>query len=151
VLGCEAASALEEDMREHQSELGSDVRLLIAGASQLRAVDYLRAQRVRTLVVREMDALFARYDALVLPTTGCSAPLVRPGDEEHGVVDPALVNTLARYTMLACVTGHPACTVPSGADGGMPLGLQVIGRAWDEATVLRVARTVERARGDSPW
>jgi Asp-tRNA(Asn)/Glu-tRNA(Gln) amidotransferase A subunit family amidase len=87
------------------------------------AVEYIRAQRIRTLLMREMDTLLSEYDAFLSPTGGTSL---------------AITN----------LTGHPAVALRAGFVANAPLELMVTGRLYDEATMLRVALAYERA---STW
>jgi Asp-tRNA(Asn)/Glu-tRNA(Gln) amidotransferase A subunit family amidase len=87
------------------------------------AVEYIRAQRVRTLLVREMDTLMAKYDVFLSPTNSGSLGLTN-------------------------LTGHPAVALRAGFVANAPLELMITGRLYDEATVLRVALAYERA---STW
>ncbi len=90
-------------------------------ARAVPAVDYLRAQRVRALLMRDMEALMAKWDVLV--------GLVFRGNNGNATN----------------LTGHPSVTVPCGFVKGMPRGILFIGRLYDEATLLRVARAYEQA------
>ena len=104
---------------------------------------YGQAQKVRTLVRREFEAAFARVDILAAPTT--------PGVAfKHGEkADPLAMYMNDVYTIPASMTGLPAVSVPCGFNAsGLPIGLQLIGRALDEATLLRAAHTYEQA---TPW
>jgi Asp-tRNA(Asn)/Glu-tRNA(Gln) amidotransferase A subunit family amidase len=84
------------------------------------AVEYIRAQRARTLLIREMEALMSRYDAFLSPT----------GSATLGVTN---------------LTGHPAVALKAGFQNNAPVELMVTGRLYDEATMLRVALAFERA------
>jgi aspartyl-tRNA(Asn)/glutamyl-tRNA(Gln) amidotransferase subunit A len=102
---------------------------------------YLKAQRVRTLVARDFARAFARVDALLTPTAPSAAFAI--GDNSD---DPIAMYLNDVFTVPASLAGLPAVSVPAGLSvEGLPLGLQVIGRAFDEATVLRVAHLIERA------
>ena len=104
---------------------------------------YGQAQKVRTLVRREFEAAFARVDILAAPTT--------PGVAfKHGEkADPLAMYMNDVYTIPASMTGLPAVSVPCGFNAsGLPIGLQLIGRALDEVTLLRAAHTYEQA---TPW
>ena len=104
---------------------------------------YGQAQKVRTLVRREFEAAFARVDLLAAPTT--------PGVAfEHGAkTDPLAMYMNDVYTIPASMTGLPAVSVPCGFNAaGLPIGLQLIGRALDEPTLLRAAHAYEQA---TPW
>jgi aspartyl-tRNA(Asn)/glutamyl-tRNA(Gln) amidotransferase subunit A len=101
---------------------------------------YAKAQKVRTLLCREFEAALARYDALVAPT----APTVAFGLGEK-VADPLQMYVSDICTVPVNLAGLPAISVPCGYANGLPVGLQVIGRAFDEETVLRVAHAYEQA------
>src|SRR5690349_21313150 len=101
---------------------------------------YGQAQKVRTLVRRDFDAAFSRVDLIVAPTTP-NVPF------KHGEkADPMAMYLNDVFTIPADMAGVPAISVPCGfTASGLPIGLQLIGRALDEATVLRAARAYERA------
>jgi aspartyl-tRNA(Asn)/glutamyl-tRNA(Gln) amidotransferase subunit A len=100
---------------------------------------YGRAQRVRTLMRRDFAHAFARVDAIVGPTSPTTA--FRHGER---VDDPLAMYLSDVYTVTANLAGLPAVSVPCGRDtDGLPIGLQIIGRPFDEAGILKVARLVE--------
>jgi aspartyl-tRNA(Asn)/glutamyl-tRNA(Gln) amidotransferase subunit A len=102
---------------------------------------YLKAQRVRALIARDFAEAFARVHCLLAPTAPSAA---FPIDEKAD--DPIAMYLNDVFTVPANLAGLPAVSVPAGLSAdGLPLGLQVIGRAFDEATVLRVAAVLERA------
>ena len=104
---------------------------------------YGQAQKVRTLVRREFEAAFARVDILAAPTTPGVA--FKHGDK----TDPLAMYMNDVYTIPASMTGLPAISVPCGFSlSGLPIGLQLIGRALDEPTLLRAAHAYEQA---TPW
>jgi aspartyl-tRNA(Asn)/glutamyl-tRNA(Gln) amidotransferase subunit A len=104
---------------------------------------YGQAQKVRTLVRREFEAAFARVDLLAAPTTPGVA--FTHGDK----ADPLAMYMNDVYTIPASMTGLPAVSVPCGFNGaGLPIGLQLIGPALGEPTLLRAAHAYEQAM---PW
>jgi aspartyl-tRNA(Asn)/glutamyl-tRNA(Gln) amidotransferase subunit A len=102
---------------------------------------YLRAQKVRTLIARDFVQAFERCDMLLTPATPCAAfPIGAKAS------DPVSMYLNDVFTVTANLAGLPGLSVPAGlSHEGLPLGLQVMGRAFDEATVLRVGRSLERA------
>lgn len=128
ILSAESAAAFDDLTRERGVD---ELTRQAAGAwpnsfrsaRYIPAVEYLRAQRARTLLIERMDALFANYDIVVSPTQ--SAGL-------------ALTN----------LTGHPALAVKAGFVDGLPAALMVTGRLYEEATVLAFAKAFERR---TPW
>ncbi len=104
---------------------------------------YLKAQRVRTLIARDFTAAFAEVDAILTPTTPSAAFAL--GEKTD---DPIAMFLNDVFTVPSSLAGLPAISVPAGLSGdGLPLGLQLIGRAFDEETVLRVAGVLEEAAG----
>ncbi|MGE0714552.1 MAG: Asp-tRNA(Asn)/Glu-tRNA(Gln) amidotransferase subunit GatA [Alphaproteobacteria bacterium] len=102
---------------------------------------YLKAQRVRARIVEDFRNAFARVDAILTPTAPSAAFGI--GDKMD---DPIAMYLNDVFTVPASLAGLPGLSLPGGLSAeGLPLGLQVLGRAFDEATVLRVARTLERA------
>ena len=106
---------------------------------------YLRAQKVRSLIKRDFDTVFADgVDAILTPTTPSAAfPLGSAADS-----DPVAMYLNDVFTVTVNLAGLPGASVPVGLDAaGLPLGLQVIGRPWDEAGMLDVAHSLENASG----
>lgn len=101
---------------------------------------YVKAQKVRTLIRQDFDKLFAKYDLIIGPTSPTTAYKI--GER---VKDPLTNYFNDILTISANLTGLPAINVPAGfASNGMPVGLQMIGKAFDEATLLRVAHAYEQ-------
>jgi aspartyl-tRNA(Asn)/glutamyl-tRNA(Gln) amidotransferase subunit A len=101
---------------------------------------YGKAQKVRTLVQRDFQKAFERVDVIVAPTTPSAA--FRTGEKE----DPLSMYLNDVFTIPVNLAGLPGVSVPAGfTKGGLPVGLQVIGKAFDEAAVLRTAKAYEGA------
>ena len=104
---------------------------------------YLRAQKVRALILRDFTEAFQQVDALLTPT----APSAAFGQGEN-MDDPVTMYLNDVFTVPANMAGVPGMSVPAGLDAaGLPLGLQVIGRPFDEETVFAVGAAIERAAG----
>ncbi|MEW6104969.1 MAG: Asp-tRNA(Asn)/Glu-tRNA(Gln) amidotransferase subunit GatA [Bacillota bacterium] len=102
---------------------------------------YLKALKVRTLITRDFDRTFEKCDCLVSPTSPTVA--FRFGEKMD---DPLAMYLSDIYTVTANLAGIPAVSIPCGfGEDGMPVGLQILGRHYDEATVLRVAYAFEQA------
>jgi aspartyl-tRNA(Asn)/glutamyl-tRNA(Gln) amidotransferase subunit A len=103
---------------------------------------YLKAQRVRTLLTRDFDEAFKEVDAIVTPTSPTAA--FKLGDK---VDDPLAMYLADIYTVTANIAGIPGISVPCGeTKEKLPIGLQILGKHFDEATILRVAHQYERSR-----
>jgi aspartyl-tRNA(Asn)/glutamyl-tRNA(Gln) amidotransferase subunit A len=106
---------------------------------------YLKAQKVRALIARDFDQAWQSVDAILTPTTPSSAFAI--GEKQD---DPVTMYLNDIFTVTTNLAGLPGISVPAGLDAqGLPLGLQVIGRAFDEETVFRVGRALEQAAGFS--
>ncbi|MBA4495532.1 Asp-tRNA(Asn)/Glu-tRNA(Gln) amidotransferase subunit GatA [Paenactinomyces guangxiensis] len=101
---------------------------------------YLKAQKVRTLIRQDFENIFAGYDVVIGPTTPTTA--FKIGEK---VDDPLTMYVNDICTIPVNLAGLPAISVPCGLADGLPVGLQIIGKAFDESTVLRVAHAYEQA------
>ncbi len=131
-----------------QSDLyGETTRARLVQGEKVTAVDYLRAQRERRIFSSSLRALLQQVDAFVLPTIPVPAvPLERTGQdiEIDGVNENATV-ALLRLTMPFNLAGLPTVSFPCGfTTGGLPIGLQVAGKPFEEATVLRIAHAYQQ-------
>lgn len=144
-LGIEGFVALSELRRDHMDAMGPDVQIFLSGIETFRTDDYLDGQRLRAGLRRDVAAVLREVDLIALPTTARSAPYITDEEAQNGFVDPELLDGMCRYAFLGNLTGLPAVTVPVGGDAdGMPVGLQLVGDAWDEACVLQAAAALER-------
>jgi aspartyl-tRNA(Asn)/glutamyl-tRNA(Gln) amidotransferase subunit A len=100
---------------------------------------YLKAQQVRTLLRRDYERAFERVDVVAMPTS--PVPPFRLGEK---VDDPLQMYLTDIFTVSANLAGLPGISVPCGFTGGLPVGLQLLGRMFDEASILRVADAYER-------
>lgn len=100
---------------------------------------YLKAQKVRTLIRQDFDSIFADYDVVIGPTTPTTA--FKIGEKAD---DPLTMYANDLCTIPVNLAGLPALSVPCGLSEGLPVGLQIIGKAFDEATILRVAHAFEQ-------
>ena len=124
ILNAEAAAAFDDLTRsggiDELTEQGPDAWPNVFRASRfIPAVEYIRAQRARTLLAREFDALMSRFDL---------------------VVSPALSASLTMTNM----TGHPALAFKAGFSDGLPVALMLTGRLYEEATLLKAARAYQQ-------
>jgi aspartyl-tRNA(Asn)/glutamyl-tRNA(Gln) amidotransferase subunit A len=144
-FGAESLAALRVARSDHGKLLGLDTQLLVAALGQSGPDDYLDAQRLRETLRAEVAAALSEVDVIALPTTVGTAPTVGHREASRGFVDTAALDQLCRFSFLADLTGTPAGTTPVGVDGdGLPIGLQIVGDAWDEASVLQVLGHLER-------
>jgi aspartyl-tRNA(Asn)/glutamyl-tRNA(Gln) amidotransferase subunit A len=144
-IGVEAFAAMAEIRARHLDELGQDMQLFLAGLETFRPDDYVDAQRIRAALRKELAEVLRQVDVLALPATAVSAPPVTDAEARSGFIDPPLLDAMCRFAFMANVTGVPAGVAPVGHDRlGLPVGLQIVGDAWDEAGVLQVLAHLER-------
>ena len=103
---------------------------------------YIKAQRVRTLIRREFDKAFEKYDALITPTS----PTV-PFKIGEKTGDPLQMYLSDVCTLPINIAGVPGISIPAGFAGNLPIGMQIIGKPFSEQTLLRVAYAYEQAAG----
>jgi aspartyl-tRNA(Asn)/glutamyl-tRNA(Gln) amidotransferase subunit A len=149
-IGLETLSALHRVREEHRDRLGLDLQLLLTNIELYRSDDYISAQRVRSALRAEIAEILRDVDVLALPTTACAAPPVTDQEARDGFIDPEALEQACRFSFLGNLTGLPAGTAPVADSGALPLGLQIIGDAWDEAAVLQVLAHLERLGAARP-
>jgi Asp-tRNA(Asn)/Glu-tRNA(Gln) amidotransferase A subunit family amidase len=141
----EMAQAMNATYEEHHKEHALDVRINLAMARQLTATDYVTAQRIRTRMMNHFKNAFEKADMVLTPTTGIAAPEIKKGALPDGESDLTTTIEIMRFVTAANMTGLPAISFPVGyTQSGLPIGLQVMGKAWDEATLLRMALAAEQ-------
>ena len=136
---------------------GADVRARLEMGQYIMARDYILGQRLRGEIAWVVAKTMAQVDVLAMPTLPVVAPLIGQDfvdwpegagqGEAAAPAREAVPDALIRFTAPINVTGQPTISVPCGfAEPGLPVGLQIVGRAFDEETVLRVAAAYEAAR-----
>jgi len=140
------ASALGDVFAGRREDLGADVRMLMDQGRLIAAPDYVNAQRLRRQMRQEFAKLWAEVDCIAGPATPNVAPkigetTIRLGGREE---DVRLATT--RLARGVNALGFPALSIPCGISSeGLPVGLQIIGRAFDEAGILRAGAALEDA------
>jgi aspartyl-tRNA(Asn)/glutamyl-tRNA(Gln) amidotransferase subunit A len=136
----EALAYHQKWMAERPEDYGEDVRYRLELGATYTAVQYVQAQRFREMLVAEWrNEVFSRVDLLAMPTTLTPAVPLESGDL-------SATFKLIRNTNPLNFLGIPAASVPCGfTAGNLPIGLQLAGRWWDEATVLRAAHAYQQA------
>jgi aspartyl-tRNA(Asn)/glutamyl-tRNA(Gln) amidotransferase subunit A len=149
ILMAEATSVHEEFLRTRPDDYQPDVRARLGRGFGVRGLDYARARRSGDLVRRDLGALFERIDLLATPMCAIPAPRLAQQEAAIDTGDVTVMDALTRYTRVFNLTGLPAVSIPCGfSSDALPIGLQLVGRAWDEATVLRAAYAYEAV---TPW
>ena len=145
VVAAEALAYHAHWLRTRAGDYQPDVRERLKMGAVVSGVHYVRAQQVRALVRQEVDDALAKRDLLLAPATPIPAPALGQKDAELGDGPSDVRAALIRFTRPFNFSGHPAVSVPCGLTaGGLPIGLQLVGRPFDEATVLRAADAWQR-------
>jgi Asp-tRNA(Asn)/Glu-tRNA(Gln) amidotransferase A subunit family amidase len=143
-IGGEMAQAMDRYHAEHHSKHGLDVRINLTLARAFSLLDYVKAQRVRTRLMSHFRQAFESVDVIVTPATGIAAPPIPATALPDGDSDLTTLAEIIRFAAPANLTGLPAISFPAGYTTlGLPVGIQAIGRAWDEKTLLRLALAAE--------
>jgi len=122
-----------------------DVRTLVEIGRFVTAADYLKAEQYRTVLMDEFRKVFENVDVVVTPTTPITAWKIGDWHVEVGGRQESVLAASWRFTYPFNLTGLPAVSVPCGFDRrGLPIGLQIAARPYDEMTLLRVAHAYER-------
>ncbi|NTV36806.1 MAG: amidase, partial [Anaerolineaceae bacterium] len=129
----------------HRKDFADSTRLSLVLGRAMTSADYLQAQRMRTRAMNIYKEVLSKVDVIVTPATGMPAPVVPPQALSNGWSDLGVDTEEMRYMIPGNLTGLPAIVFPVGySDAGMPIGMQVMGRAWEEALLLRVAHVAEQ-------
>jgi len=145
IVAAEALAYHAEFLRTRAAEYDPDVARRLRLSAFVGGAHYVRAQQVRGLVRDAVDAALARRDVLLAPSTPLVAPALDARQTTLGDGPSDVRGALLRFTRPFNLSGHPACALPCGfTAGGLPIGMQLVGRPFDEATVLRAADGFQR-------
>jgi aspartyl-tRNA(Asn)/glutamyl-tRNA(Gln) amidotransferase subunit A len=143
-IGLEELTDVVEVRRARRDLFGPDVAVTLSSLSAFGPTDYLDAQRLRARLREQTAAAFREIDLLALPGP---APAVAITDAEaaSGILDPIALDGVCRPMFMGNLTGFPGGVAPIGRDSdGLPLSVQLMGDAWDEATVVAALAQLER-------
>lgn len=143
-IGTEMTASQEPYLREHRHAYGADTRLLFSLVASFPPTLYLAAQRARARVSASFGDVLRTVDVLATPATGCVAPEVEEDALASGESNLESFDRIMRFAPIPNLTGLPAVSVPAGHARHLPVGLQLIGRPWEEHLLLRLCRVVER-------
>ncbi|CAL8466609.1 g6145 [Coccomyxa elongata] len=134
--------------RALKRQLNRETRFSLMAAARFSATDYLQAQKIRTRIMTHYRRIFFQQgiDYVATPTTGATAPVIDPMALTEGESDLTQTGELMRFTISANMAGIPALSIPVGqSSSGMPIGLQLMGRPWCEASLLYAGSVLESA------
>jgi len=146
VLMAEATAYHRDLLEKDGHQLYEPVRQRLEAGLFISAAEYLRAQQARSIFDQQGRRLLDEVDLLAGPTEPVTAPEILASKVMAGEQEVGVVGALTQYTRPYNINGFPAISVPCGfSDEGMPIGLQLAGRPFDELTVLRAAHAYEQA------
>ena len=140
----EMAQSMNALYEEHRTDFGLDVRVNLALGRTLTGRDYVQAQRIRTHAMDVFGKVFRDVHMIATPTSGCTAPSLENDVLSHGESDLTTLGSIIRFAAPGNFVGMPGVSIPVGYDReGLPIGLQLMGRHWSEALLLRAACILE--------
>jgi Asp-tRNA(Asn)/Glu-tRNA(Gln) amidotransferase A subunit family amidase len=153
-IGLEAHASQRDQIRRRLVEYTHDLQITYSVLGTLDAVDVFEGMRLRSGIRVEMAALFREIDLFAMPSTATTAPRANDDEMASGFLDARALDAMCRHNFLGNLTGLPALSAPVGLDPDrLPIGLQLMGDAWDEGTVLAASAELERcgaARAERP-
>ncbi len=136
----DAATVHRDRLKEQPELFGDDIRRRLEDGANTPLTDYILARRTQAEMKKRLERFFETYDFLILPTTPIAAPTI----EGHDAVEQAA--RLTRFTAPFNLSGLPALSLPCGfTREGLPIGLQIVSRAWGESKVLNLGHAFEQA------
>jgi aspartyl-tRNA(Asn)/glutamyl-tRNA(Gln) amidotransferase subunit A len=136
----DGAAVHRDRLKEHPDWFGEDVRRRLQDGAQTTSTEYALARRSQAEIRKRSESFFESYDLLILPTTPIPAPTIAG----HDAVEQAA--RLTRFTAPFNLTGLPALSLPCGfTQSGLPIGLQIVSRAWGDAKALNAGYAFEQA------
>jgi len=137
----EGVTRISSHVEESPSEFTCDLRIKLGLGKLFSCEDYGRAQLIRSRAMQDLDAIFQQCDAIITPTTGCLPTKYSSLSE---VNDITLVGKIIKYSFLGNLTGIPGISFPAGySKDGLPIGIQAMGKWWNENLLLRIAQAAE--------
>ena len=143
----EFLNCLAKDIDTHFHEITPESHIVFAAGNMMSAMEYINAQKQRTRAIEVMKYFFdeLKIDAIITPATAIPAPDISPADIPSGVIDSVKSTELMRFSFLGNLTGLPGLVMPVGyTSRGLPIGLQVMGRWYEEGTLLKIGYALEK-------
>ncbi|HAV77433.1 MAG TPA: Asp-tRNA(Asn)/Glu-tRNA(Gln) amidotransferase subunit GatA [Anaerolineae bacterium] len=140
MIQTDAAAVHRDRLKEHPEMFGDDIRLRLEEGTNRSATEYVLARRTQADARKRFELFFESYDFLILPTTPIAAPPVT------GLDSIEQAGRLNLFTKPFNLTGLPALSVPCGfTSEGLPIGLQIVAKAWGDAKALNAGYAYEQA------
>lgn len=143
-IGMETLANLHDEYEQYAEAFSDELRMTLALLRTIDAREFLMAQRTRSALRQTVRKALDNVDLIALPTTRTTASEYSPELDGVPLSDITALRDMTRFTFLANITGLPAGSVPVGRHNGLPFGLQFVGGAWDEASVIAAMAHAER-------
>lgn len=140
----EASAVHHANLEKHPDMFGEDTRFLLEFGELVTAVDYLQAQQIRRKLSNEFAQVFGQVDVLISPTLPFLPPPIGDSTVDINGQSLSFLDEVIRFTGPGNLTGLPALSIPCGVRDGLPIGLQIMGPAFQEEKVLDVAFALEK-------
>jgi aspartyl-tRNA(Asn)/glutamyl-tRNA(Gln) amidotransferase subunit A len=148
LLVAEAAAVHRSVIQTRAAELSPAIRARLESAIIVPAVDYIDTQRARRKFIEQMDDAMSDLDVLITPSVPIQTPTIAECTPPPGSADAPGGGALTQFTGVFDTTGQPSLSMNCGfTKDGMPIGMMINGRAFDEVSVLRAGAAFERAAG----
>ena len=146
VLATEAAAFHKRWMIERPGDYGPQVLMRLQNGLAISGVSYLEAMRWRGPALAAHNAAVAGVDAMIAPVAPAAAPTIAESDVGNSPDAEAVIQRLTRFTRPINYLGLPSLSIPAGfTSRGLPVGMQLVGRSFDEAMLLRIGTAFQRA------
>ncbi len=145
-ISSEMLTSVEKEYREGAERFALDTRINLALASTFTSTDYVKAQKVRGLAIKEFMDAFKDVDVIITPSSAIPAPTINTKALPEGESNLSDLTEIMRFATSANFTGLPALTINAGYTvEGLPIGVQLMGRPWEESLLLRMGRVIDHA------
>ena len=139
----EASAVHHANLLKSPEKFGEDVRFLLEVGELMSGVDYVQSQQIRRKLDVEFAAAFESVDVLISPTLPFLVPPIGSQTVDINGQELSYLDEVIRFTGPGNLTGLPALSIPIGVKGGLPVGLQIMGPAFEEEKVLQAAALIE--------
>jgi aspartyl-tRNA(Asn)/glutamyl-tRNA(Gln) amidotransferase subunit A len=144
IIAGESAANACDDIAAHRHDTSDELRLVYGLMECITAQQHLRATRVRSRIREQLAETMAEVDLLALPAHARQAAPYALDENRTQIADTAWTASMTRFSFLANLTGVPAAAIPVGMHDGLPIALQLVGDAFDEASVIAGCAHCER-------
>lgn len=140
----EPAAIHQQNHLNHPEDFGEDLQFLFDLGELPSAVDYIHAQQIRRHLKQDFQNVFENIDVLITPTLPIQTPKIGADTVELNGEEVGVLDHIIRFTGPFNITGLPALSVPCGFKGHLPIGIQIVGKPFDEKTILNVGYAIEQ-------